>query len=108
MRRGVAVVLVGLVLLTGCADDAPDPCSLLGADLPPLDASDSATRWREIADALPEPEAASADALAVVADQVVALGSDATLSDRAAVALRPAVAEHLTVVGAFRDRRCAG
>lgn len=111
MRRGVAAVLTGVALaatftLTGCADDAVDPCAALAEPLPALDGEDDGARWRAIADTLAGDAADSARALAVVAEQVAALGPDATLEDQAAMALRPAVAEHLAVVTAYRSAMC--
>lgn len=99
---------MGLVFVGACSEPAPNPCELLSVELPALDAPDGAARWRAIADALSGEPAVSAAALAVVAAQVAALGAEASLEDRAAVALRPAVADHLAVVAAHRDRSCAG
>lgn len=93
-------------LAAGCADDGPDPCALLDPGLPPLHEPDSAARWQSIAAALDGEAADAAAALAVVASQVATLGADATLADRAAVALRPAVAEHLATVMAVHAERC--
>ncbi len=111
MRRGVAAVLTGVALavtssLTGCADDAADPCAALAEPLPAFGAADGGARWRAIAETLVGDPAESAQALAIVAEQVAALGPEATLEDQAAVALRPVVAEHLETVTAYHSAVC--
>lgn len=86
------------LFFVACTDDGASPCELIAGELPPLDQPESEARWRAIADSLDGDEAAAAAALAVVSRQVGALGPDASFEERAAVALRPAVAEHLATI----------
>lgn len=97
-----------LVALGACADDGASPCELIGDELPSLDQPDSESRWQAIAASLDGEDADAAAALAVVARQVGALGPDASFEERAAVALRPAVADHLATIERARVARCDG
>lgn len=100
-------MIAGSLLTVACAaGDADALCGATDAGVPPLDAPDSAERWDEIASSADGDVAEAASALAVVARQVAALGPEASVSDRAALALRPAVAEHLAAVHAEVDGRC--
>lgn len=111
MRRRpllVAVAIAGAAsaFAAGCSDDPVDFCGAAGTTIAPLDGPDSVAWWRQLESQTRGEVADDVRALRVVAEQVAALGPDASADEVARRVLRPQVASHVLRVAEHVRTEC--
>ena len=99
-------MLAMVLLATACADDPMDFCGAAEPGLAPFDAPDAVEWWRTLEANTDGPRRDDVIALRVVAEQVAALGPDASADQVAARVLRPRVAGHVVAVTGHVREMC--